>query len=56
MKKGYKATTEAIEITKILLQSVELEGPPTADTANSIADFVQTLTNRLEPILEPIQE
>jgi len=55
MKKGYKAATEAIEIAKIVLQSTEFQGPPTADTANSIADFIQTLADRLEPVVEPLQ-
>lgn len=56
MKKGYKANNEAIEITKSLLQSVELQGLPTSDTANQIADFIQTLAERLEPLLEPTQD
>lgn len=56
MKKGYTATTEAIEIAKIVLQSTEFKGAPTAETANSIADFIQTLTDRLEPIVVPLQD
>lgn len=56
MKQKYKSTKEALEITKVLLQSVELQGPPTADTANSIADFIQTLADRLEPIVSPLQD
>lgn len=56
MKKGYKSTTEAIEITKILLQSVEFHGIPNADTANGVADFIQTLADRLESIVEPLQD
>lgn len=56
MKKGYQATKEALEITKILLQSCEIKGVPTADAANSIADFIQTLATRLEPICGQTQE
>lgn len=56
MKPKYKSTKEALEITKALLQSVELQGPPTAETANSIADFIQTLIDRLEPIVGPSQD
>lgn len=56
MKKGYLATREALEITKALLPSVELQGLPNADTANSIADFIKTLADRLEPIVESPQD
>ncbi len=52
MKKGYKSTESAIEIAKVLLQSVELKELPNAESANSIADFIQTLTERLEPLVE----
>lgn len=56
MKKGYQATREALEITKVLLPSVKFDGPPNADTANSIADFIKTLADRLEPIVESPQD
>lgn len=56
MRKGYKAATEAIEIAKIVLQSTEFQCPPTAETANSIADFIKTLANHLETIVEPPQD
>lgn len=56
MKKGYNATKEALEITKIFLQSVQIERTPTAETANKIADFIQTLAERLEPIVGPLQD
>lgn len=56
MKQKYRSTEDALAITKILLQSVELQSPPNAETANSIADFVQTLIDRLEPIVGPLQD
>lgn len=52
MKKGYQAKEEALEITKILLQSCEIKGVPTAEDAKNISDFVKTLIERLEPVCE----
>lgn len=56
MKKGYQTTKEALEITKIALQSCEIKGAPTKEDAKNIADFVQTLIDRLGPVCEPLQE
>ena len=56
MKKRYQATKEALEIAKIVLQSCEIKGAPNAEDANAIADFIKTLSERLEPICEPLQE
>lgn len=56
MKKGYTATKEAVEITKVFLQSADIQGPPNAETANSIADFIQTLAERLTPMYEKIED
>jgi len=56
MKKGYTATKEAVEIAKLLLQSTEFQGPPNAEMANSVADFIQTLADRLAPMYEQIEK
>lgn len=56
MKKGYEATSTAIEITKILLSSTEIKRIPTADDAKSIAEFISTLADRLESVAEHLQE
>ncbi len=55
MKKGHTATKEAVEIAKIILQSSEFQEPPTAETANSVADFIKTLADRLTPMYEQIE-
>ena len=56
MTKGYESSVTAIEITKLVLQSMEIKRIPTVDDANSIADFIKTLADRLEPIVERLQE
>ena len=51
-KKGYKSTKEAIDITKIFIQSSNISGIPNASNAESIADFIEALAKRLEPMVE----
>lgn len=43
-----RATNTAIEIAKIALGSCDLKAVPYKDYANSIADFIETLADRLE--------
>lgn len=51
-QKGYRAMKDALEITRIVLQSTHFDSTPNAETANCIADFIETLSARLEPIVE----
>lgn len=44
------AVNKAIELTKLAIQSYELKSCPSESTANTIADFIQTLAKRLEAL------
>lgn len=46
------ALRNAIELTKLAIQSTEFKSVPDNDYADCIADFIETLANRLEKIGE----
>ena len=43
----YRASQQALELAKLSVQSFEFGSCPNGDYADAIADFIQTMTDRL---------
>lgn len=44
------AVSTAIDIAKVIFSSADIKGTPNKETAGSVADFIETLAKRLEPM------
>lgn len=46
----YHAFHQSLELAKLSVQSFDFKGCPNSNYANAIADFIQTMTDRLVAI------